>query len=312
MLFIKKKGCDNVVLEVKNLVKQFGDYTAVNHLSFKIDDGCIFGLIGQNGAGKTTTFRLILDFLKANEGEVLWNGQPLKQVSNDIIGYLPEERGLYPKTTIRDQLLYFAGLRGKTRAEIEPQIDGWLERFKVKGKKNDKVKMLSKGNQQKVQLIATLIHEPKLVILDEPFSGLDPVNADILMDGILELKKKGACVLFSSHNMNNVEKLCDHLVMIRNGQPVLNGKVSEIRESFGKTKLYLQAPVTKEELLAFPAVKSVEILANGSFDITLSDPNAGPEIFAYVTKDGYIPMFSQQPPTLEEIFKIKAGEPNEF
>ena len=300
------------LLEVKGLVKKFDNYTAVDHLSFKIENGSIVGLIGQNGAGKTTTFRLILNFLKANQGVVLWDGKPLAKASSDIIGYLPEERGLYPKVTIKDQLLYFARLRGKSRAEIEPKIDEWMTKFKVKGKKTDKVKTLSKGNQQKVQLIATLIHEPKLVILDEPFSGLDPVNADILMDGILELKRQGACVLFSSHNMNNVEKLCDHLVMIKNGQPVLNGKVNEIRESFGRTKLYLQAPISKVELLALQGVLKVEILADQSYDITLADADVGKVIFNEVTKIGYIPVFNQQPPTLEDIFKLKAGEINEF
>lgn len=301
-----------MTLEVQGLVKKFGDYTAVNNLSFKIEDGSIFGLIGQNGAGKTTTFRLILDFLKADQGQVLWNGKLLKEQSSDIIGYLPEERGLYPKATIEEQLIYFARLRGKTTAQIKPQIDEWLEKFKVKGKKTDKVKALSKGNQQKVQLIATLLHNPKLVILDEPFSGLDPVNADILMQGIFELKKQGACVIFSSHNMNNVEKLCDHLIMIRNGTPVLNGKVSEIRESFGRTKLYLQAPVSQAYLESFPGVKEVKFNNSQTYELTLATPEVGKDIFAEVTKDGYIPMFSQQAPSLEEIFKLKAGAPNEF
>ena len=227
------------MLEVKDLVKTFGDYTAVDHVSFQIPDGKIMGLIGQNGAGKTTTFRLILDFLTQDQGEVLWNGQPLGEKDYDIIGYLPEERGLYPKVTIQEQLLYFAELRGKKRKEIEPKIDFWMEKFQVKGKKTDKVKSLSKGNQQKVQLIATLIHEPKLIILDEPFSGLDPVNAELLKDGIIELKEHGSCVIFSSHNMDNVEKICDHLIMLRNGKMVLSGKVHEIRNSFGRTKLFL-------------------------------------------------------------------------
>lgn len=208
------------MLEVKDLVKTFGNYTAVDHVSFQIPDGKIMGLIGQNGAGKTTTFRLILDFLTQDQGEVLWNGHHLGEKDYDVIGYLPEERGLYPKVTIQDQLLYFAELRGKSRKEIEPKIDFWMEKFQVKGKKTDKVKSLSKGNQQKVQLIATLIHEPKLIILDEPFSGLDPVNAELLKDGILELKKHGSCVIFSSHNMDNVRKNLrsfDHVAKRKNG-----------------------------------------------------------------------------------------------
>ncbi|KAF1305127.1 ABC transporter ATP-binding protein [Enterococcus saccharolyticus] len=299
------------MLEAKNLVKTFGDYKAVDNLSFTINDGQIMGLIGQNGAGKTTTFRLILDFLKADKGEVLWNGKRLGTKEYNTIGYLPEERGLYPKVSIQDQLIYFASLRGKSKKEIEPKIDEWMEKFQVKGKKTDKIKSLSKGNQQKVQLIATLIHEPKLVILDEPFSGLDPVNAELLKDGIIELKSKGSCVIFSSHNMDNVEKICDHLIMLRNGEMVLNGKVHEIRESFGRTKVFLESQLSKETVAQMDGVQQVIVREDSSLEITLSRPEVGRELFELATKDGYIPMFNQQPPTLEEIFKLKAGDIHE-
>lgn len=299
------------MLQVEHLEKSFGDYRAVADLSFEIQDGSIMGLIGQNGAGKTTTFRLILDFLKPDQGTVLWNGQPISAKEYNLIGYLPEERGLYPKVSIEEQLVFFAELRGKTRKEILPKIDEWMEKFQVKGKKTDKVKSLSKGNQQKVQLIATLIHEPKLVILDEPFSGLDPVNAELLKDGILQLKRQGSCVIFSSHNMDNVEKICDHLIMLNNGQTVLKGKVHDIRESFGRTKLFLDAGLPVAELEAVAGVKQVSTREDGSLELTLSDPKAGEEIFMRATQDGYIPMFNQQPPTLEEIFKMKAGKHHE-
>ncbi|MGX7350586.1 ABC transporter ATP-binding protein [Enterococcus canis] len=299
------------MLEVNGLVKTFGDYRAVDDVSFRIPDGKILGLIGQNGAGKTTTFRLILNFLTPDKGEILWDGHPLTEKDYNIIGYLPEERGLYPKVSVEEQLLYFAALRGKSKKEIEPKIDEWMERFQVKGKKTDKVKSLSKGNQQKVQLIATLIHEPKLVILDEPFSGLDPVNADLLRDGILELKDKGSCVIFSSHNMDNVEKIVDHLVMIRSGQMVLDGKVHEIRESFGRTKLFLESPLSVADLLTFDGVERAFVRPDGITEVTLAEPKVGEEIFMRATANGYIPMFNQQPPTLEEIFKMKAGAPNE-
>lgn len=299
------------MLEVKNLVKTFGNYTAVDNISFEIPDGKILGLIGQNGAGKTTTFRLILDFLTPDSGTVLWNGHQLTDKDYNTIGYLPEERGLYPKVSIQDQLIYFAELRGKTKKEIEPKIDEWMEKFKVKGKKTDKVKALSKGNQQKVQLIATLIHEPKLIILDEPFSGLDPVNAELLKDGIIELKKNGSCVIFSSHNMDNVEKICDHLIMLKSGEMVLDGQVHEIRESFGRTKVFLESPLTEEDVLSIDGVKAANLRPDKVLEVTLTDPKAGEEIFARATEYGYISMFNQQPPTLEEIFKMKAGEPNE-
>lgn len=167
---------------------------------------------------------------------------------------------------------------------------------------------MSKGNQQKVQLIATLIHEPKLIILDEPFSGLDPVNAELLKDGIIELKKNGSCVIFSSHNMDNVEKICDHLIMLRNGKMVLNGKVHEIREAFGRTKLFLESGLSQQEIEGIAGVNKVILREDQSLEITLDHPDVGKEIFTRATQFGYIPMFNQQPPTLEEIFKMKAGE----
>lgn len=299
------------MLEVSNLKKTFGNLTAVDSIDFTIPGGTILGLIGQNGSGKTTTFRLILDLLHPDQGKVLWNGKPLSRAEYNQVGYLPEERGLYPKVTIEKQLLYFAQLRGKNKKEIEPFIDDWMDKFKVKGKKTDKVKTLSKGNQQKIQLISTLIHDPKLIILDEPFSGLDPVNADLLEKGIMEAKERGASIIFSSHNMNNVEELCDHLVMLRDGEVVLNGKVHEIREQFGRTKLYLETPLEKKELEEMPGVKNVRQTGTQTYTLSLTSAEYGKEIFQRVTQNGYITTFDQQPPTLEEIFKMKAGETNE-
>ncbi|WP_270279634.1 ABC transporter ATP-binding protein [Vagococcus bubulae] len=300
------------MLEVEGLTKYFGDMAAVDDVSFRIPDGKILGLIGQNGAGKSTTFRLILNFLDADDGTILWNGKPLKEKDYDVIGYLPEERGLYPKVTIEDQLIYFGRLRGKKKKEIVPLIDKWMEKFQVKGKKTDKVKSLSKGNQQKVQLIATLIHEPKLIILDEPFSGLDPVNAELLKEGIIELKENGSCVIFSSHNMENVEKICDHLVMLRDGEMVLDGSVQTIRESFGRTHLEIETPLSKEELEAIPGVLRVENPRENYYHLRLESSDVGREVFEEAIKvTDYIPIFNQQPPTLEEIFKLKVGEEDE-
>ncbi len=307
---MKKNGGEEM-LEIKNLKKTFGELTAVDDVSFTIPDGQILGMIGQNGAGKTTTFRLILNFLTADSGEVLWNGRPLQKTDYDVIGYLPEERGLYPKVSIEDQIIYFAQLRGKSKKEIKPQIDKWMEKFQVKGKKTDKIKSLSKGNQQKVQLIATLIHQPKLVILDEPFSGLDPVNAELLEAGIKELKEQGACVIFSSHNMNNVEEICDNLIMLKNGKMVLDGTAREIRERYGRKKLFLETPVSIDELRMLPGVIKAETTKEGLKVLDLEHPEDGKAIFEKVTQNGYITTFSQQPPTIEEIFKMKAGEINE-
>ncbi|MBO0443924.1 ABC transporter ATP-binding protein [Vagococcus fluvialis] len=300
------------MLEVEGLTKAFGEMKAVDNVSFRIPDGKILGLIGQNGAGKSTTFRLILNFLDQDKGMISWNGQPINEEDYNIIGYLPEERGLYPKVTIEDQLIYFGRLRGKSKKEIVPLIDKWMEKFQVKGKKTDKVKSLSKGNQQKVQLISTLIHEPKLVILDEPFSGLDPVNAELLKQGIIELKDQGSCVIFSSHNMENVEQICDHLVMLKNGKMVLNGRVDEIREQFGRTQLQIETTISKEELETIPGVLEVVEKRTNVFNIRLEDPSVGKVIFDKALElTNYLPVFNQQPPTLEEIFKLKVGEENE-
>ncbi len=294
------------MLEVHDLVKRFGAMTAVDHESFTIRPGEIMGLIGQNGAGKTTTFRMLLNFLTPDAGSIQWEGRPLTAKDYDMIGYLPEERGLYPKMRVEDQIIYFARLRGMKTAEIRRQIPEWLERFQVKGKRTDKIKDLSKGNQQKVQLIATLIHMPKLVILDEPFSGLDPVNASILQSGIEMLRDSGAAIIYSSHDMGNVEAISDHLVMLRNGQVVLSGTVDAIRESFGRTKLFIESPLTETELSAVAGVQKV--VAHGrEFELTLSDPAVGQAIFAQATANGYIPEFRQAPPTLDEIFRMKAG-----
>ena len=300
------------MLEVSGLTKTFGDMVALNNVSFTIPKGQILGLIGQNGAGKSTTFRLILNFLDQDKGTVMWNGRPITEKDYNIIGYLPEERGLYPKVTIEDQLIYFGRLRGKSKKEILPLIDFWMDKFEVKGKKTDKVKSLSKGNQQKVQLIATLIHEPELVILDEPFSGLDPVNAELLKTGIIELKEKGSCVIFSSHNMENVEKICDHLVMLRNGDMVLNGTVHGIREAFGRTQLDIETSLSRDCLLSVEGVVSVIEVRQDVYKIQLADPAVGEVLFNMALEEAdYLPIFNQQPPTLEEIFKMKVGESHE-
>ncbi|MBU7564100.1 ABC transporter ATP-binding protein [Pediococcus ethanolidurans] len=298
------------MLQVKNLNKSFGQMKAVVDENFTVNDGEILGLIGQNGAGKTTTFRMILGLLKSDSGSVLWNGHPFTRKDTDTVGFLPEERGLYLKMTVEEQVVYFAELRGQKPAVTKQKLDDWMQRFAVKGKRTDKIKDLSKGNQQKVQLIATLIHEPKLVILDEPFSGLDPVNASLLEDGIERLKSQGSAIIFSSHDMGNVEKISDKLLMLRQGETVLNGVTNEIRESFGDTRIFIQSPLTTDELLAIDGVISVKKYQAG-FELKLTNPEVGKTVFAAATKNGYIREFSQQPPTLDEIFRMKAGVSHE-
>lgn len=222
------------------------------------------------------------------------------------MGYLPEERSLFEDLTIENQITYFAELKGRDKNWVKERINSWLQRFEVKGETKDKIKSLSKGNQQKVQLICTLIHEPKLVILDEPFSGLDPVNADLLKKEIIRTKENGAAIIFSSHDMNNVEELCDHVVMLKNGNVVLNGSVDEIRNQFGKKHVFVTTDMSVNELAALDGVSDVVARGDNRYKITLSDEEYGKALFKAVSRGEYIEEFSQQPPTLDEIFREKA------
>ncbi|AKP03159.1 sodium ABC transporter ATP-binding protein [Companilactobacillus farciminis] len=298
------------MLKITDIHKNFGDLKALDDVSFDVDDGHILGLIGQNGAGKSTTFHSILNFLHY-QGTITWNNQPITEDIFNQIGYLPEERSLMPKLTVEQQIVYLACLKGKTAKEIRPQIDVWLQKFAVKGTKKDKIKDLSKGNQQKVQLICTLIHHPRLIILDEPFSGLDPVNSDLLKKAIFEAKDQGAAIIFSSHDMENVEELCDSLVMLRNGQVVLKGTVRQVRQEFGRTRIFVTTDWTKEQLEQLPHVVKVEPQEEKRFVLRLDDETAGKEIFDELTHGQYIEEFNQQPPTLNEIFRLKAGAKDE-
>lgn len=211
-----------MTLTVEQLTKKFDHFTAVDHLSFEAENGKIFGLIGQNGAGKTTTFRMILKLLVPTVGVIKWGGETVNTLDRDMIGYLPEERGMYPKMAVEDQIIFFGRLRGKNKRDLKKEADYWIERFGLSDKRRALTETLSKGNQQKVQLIVSMIHQPSLLILDEPFSGLDPVNAELLKKAILELKERGATIIFSSHRMDHVEELCDHLCLLQKGKSLFS------------------------------------------------------------------------------------------
>ncbi len=252
------------MLKIEHLAKHFGDLEALHDINFQVADGEIMGLIGQNGAGKSTTFHSILNFLKY-EGTISWNDQDINESVFDQIGYLPEERSLMPKLTVEQQILYLAQLKGQPARKIKGGIDEWLQRFEVKGKRTDKIRALSKGNQQKIQLICTLIHRPSLIILDEPFSGLDPVNVDLLEQAILNAKAQGAAIIFSSHDMGNVEALCDELVMLRHGNMVLHGEIRAIREQFGKNEIFVTTDWSQEALLQLEHVIEAKQLSRHRF-----------------------------------------------
>lgn len=287
-----------MTLKIDKVRKSFGDKIAVDNLNMVVKPGEVMGLIGQNGAGKTTTFRMILNFISADQGKITWQDGPITQEIKQKIGFLPEERGLYQKMTVEDQILYFAELHGMKRADARLKLQDWMKRLEVVGKPTDKVQTLSKGNAQKIQFIATLIHEPEFLILDEPFTGLDPVNTELLRNEIKRSRDKGAAVIFSNHNMSDVELLSDHLLMLKGGQTILNGTVEAIRASYGRTRIYLESDLPNEELSVIRGVESIEKRGSGR-SIKISEAEVGREIFQKVAKDGYVQAFIQSPPSLD-------------
>ena len=294
------------MLEVRNLEKSFGPKQVLFGVDFQASPGRILGLVGKNGAGKTTIFHSILHFLEYS-GNITFDKQPISQETYRKIGYLPEERSLMPKLTVYEQVRYLANLKGVPNAVVKEKLPQWMERLQVKGKVTDKIKSLSKGNQQKVQLIITLLHEPNLLILDEPFSGLDPVNTQILKQVIIEEKERGATIIFSDHVMTNVEELCDDVVMIRDGKVILDGSVQEVRNQYGKTRLFVSSSLSQTELEELPHVTKASLTNQGTWRLVLDDEAAGKELFDLLTKGQYIETFDQQAPTIDEIFKLESG-----
>lgn len=294
------------MLEIQNLEKSFGQKQVLFGVDFRAESGQILGLIGKNGAGKTTIFHSILRFLEYS-GDITFDKQPISQETYRKIGYLPEERSLMPKLTVYEQVRYLANLKGVPNAVVKEKLPQWMERLQVKGKVTDKIKSLSKGNQQKVQLIITLLHEPNLIILDEPFSGLDPVNTEILKQVIIEEKERGATIIFSDHVMTNVEELCDDVVMIRDGKVILDGSVQEVRNQYGKTRLFVSSSLSQTELEALPHVSKANLTNQGTWRLILDDEAAGKDLFDLLTKGQYIETFDQQAPTIDEIFKLESG-----
>ena len=236
------------MLKVENVTKYYGTNLAVDHLSFTVDDGEIFGLLGSNGAGKTTTFRMIMGLLDATSGKITLDGKKIDYSVTDKIGFVTEERSLLTKMTVKEQIIYYGRLKGLSEKEILKRLDDWLERFQIKEYKNRKIKELSKGNQQKIQFIAAVINEPKLLILDEPFTGLDPINVKLLKEAIYSLQKKGCSIIFSSHQMEHIEQFCEKLVILVKGKTVLEGYLKDIKESYQKKNIFIRGDVTAKEL----------------------------------------------------------------
>ena len=288
------------MIEVKNVSKSFGKVQALDNVSFTVEKGDVFGVIGQNGAGKSTLFRSMMNFFDDYSGEILYDGKPMSKVPLEKIGFLPEERSLSPKKTIEEEIRYFAKLNQMDKIPSDT-LEKWFDRFEIKGSLSDKIKSLSKGNQQKVQLLAAVIYRPEFVILDEPLSGLDPYNIRLLEDIIKELNQMGMTILFSSHNMENVEALCNKLVMIKNGRIVLNGTPQEIRNTFPREKVLVE---TDKDLLPIIDGKVKSYTKVGDiWHIYLNDPEDSRAIYDDINKNiGFVSQFSQAAPNLNEIF----------
>lgn len=297
------------MLEIKNVSKSYGALKAVDNLSFSINEGEIFGLLGVNGAGKTTTFRMINSLLIPDEGTITLNGQDMGyDITNDI-GFLTEERSLLLKLTVLEQAKYYGILKGMKEADIEPELEKWLERFGIADFKMRPIKELSKGNQQKVQFAISILHNPKLLILDEPFSGLDPLNVELFKSVIRELSGKGTSIIFSTHQMGHVEEFCKKILILLRGKTVLEGNIKDIKEQYGKKNIIIDGDVDKyvEELKNSEGIVSVTDI-NGEWQVKIDNKKYVKDVFNKIKSSDNITKFVVEEPSLNEIFVAKAGE----
>ena len=295
------------MLKFKDVVKKYGDLVAVNHLSFEVLDGEIFGLLGLNGAGKTTTFRMILGLIDDYSGEITLDGKKIDYSISDKIGFLTEERSLLLKLTVLEQITYYGVLKGIEEDKIQEKLDYWLDKFDIKEYKNKKIKELSKGNQQKVQFISAIINEPKLLILDEPFSGLDPINVELFKKIILELKEKGTSIIFSSHRMEHVELFCDRLVVLVKGKSVLSGYLKDIKKNYKKKNIYIKGDIKPKELEKEKGVEKIT-RENDEYIVSISSEEYVNSLFKVISKYDNITRFSVEDPSLNEIFISTVGD----
>ena len=290
------------ILIAKDIVKQYGDYTALNHVNLAIPSGSIFGLLGPNGAGKTTLMRIINQIIAPDNGTLIFDGKPLKRADISQIGYLPEERGLYKKMKVGEQALYLAKLKGMPHNEALEKLKFWFKKFDILHWWNKKVEELSKGMAQKIQFVVTVIHEPKLLVFDEPFSGFDPINAAIIRDEILELKKGGTTIIFSTHRMESVEEICDNIALINNGETILEGAIEKIKNDFRNNTFWV-AIKTDNLTLA----ENFEIISKEmeEYQIQIKDNSSSNDLLNALIGQGEIISFEEKIPTMEDIF-IKA------
>ncbi len=299
------------ILEITEVSKKFGDFTALNSVSLSVPEGSIFGLLGPNGAGKTTLIRIINQILLPDSGTVLFQGKPLAKNHVEEIGYLPEERGLYRKMKVGEQALYLAQLKGLSEKDAKERLKYWFKRFDIAPWWDKKVEELSKGMQQKVQFITTVLHQPKLLIFDEPFSGFDPINVNLLKDEILNLRKAGATIIFSTHNMASVEELCDHFVLINRSNKILDGNVQTVKEAY-KENIYIVeyegkiGAIPDAENAPYHILKHVE---NEKRLLVKSDGEiATNQLLKELMKHMTITSFQEKLPSMNDIFIQKVQE----
>ena len=295
------------MLEVKNVTKYYGKFKAVDNLSFEVKEGEIFGLLGVNGAGKTTTFRMIMGLLDATKGEITLDGKPIDYSVTDKIGFLTEERSLLTKMTVKEQCIFYGRLKGMDEDTILKRMRKYLKKFNVSEYEDKKIKELSKGNQQKIQFITAILNKPKLLILDEPFSGLDPFNVEMFKNEIIELSKAGSIIIFSSHRMEHVELFCKKLVIILKGKTVLQGYLKDIKEEYKKKDIFIKGDVTKEELMNIKGVVDV-VEGADEFEVIIESVDNVSDVFDVIKKKKNITKFEVQEPSLNEIFVTKVGE----
>lgn len=293
------------MLKVENITKYYGKNLAVDNLSFTVKNGEIFGLLGSNGAGKTTTFRIIMGLLDSNNGNVTLDGKKIDYNITDNIGFVTEERSLLTKMTVKEQIIYYGRLKGLTENEILKRLDGWLEKFGITDYKDRKIKELSKGNQQKIQFIAAVINEPKLLILDEPFTGLDPINVGQLKEAIYDLQKKGCSIIFSSHQMEHIEQFCEKLVILVKGKPVLEGYLKNIKEDYQKKNIIIRGDIDKETILSIDGVLEVNKKSD-EYEVKIENSKIVEKVFKKISYNN-ITKFVVEEASLNEIFIAKVG-----
>jgi len=295
------------MLKVEHITKYYGDFLAVDDLSFEIKDGEIFGLLGVNGAGKTTTFRMILGLLDKNAGTVLLNGKPIDYSVTDKIGFVTEERSLLLKMTVKEQALFYGALKGMDEEAILKRLDSLLKKFNISEYLNRKMKELSKGNQQKIQFIMAILNEPRLLILDEPFSGLDPINTELFKDVIREYKKDGCMIIFSSHQLEHVEQFCEKLVILVNGKSVLSGDLKKIKEDYRRKNIKIMGDIDKNKLAKIKGVIKVT-KDNLEYLVSIENADVVNKVFKYISTCANITKFEVEEPSLNEIFINVVGE----